>query len=265
MGSCRGRRLSASTPLAWSPGARIAAPGRETLRGILSGEPPTKTQIDRLGDRLRSGAPSDEDLILLDRFRRSYSVGYESVIATIRRELGVNPTGRPAKSTRSIIEKLRRETIRLSQMQDIAGCRFIVSDSTEQERAVAALRATLPEVHVDDRRRKPSHGYRAVHVIAVSDSKPIEVQVRTLLQHTWAEWSEKYSDVVDPEIKYGGGPEDIRHLLFESSQLVAMLEQMELEPGRMDHQALEELKRRTRGLMQSEIARLLHSKERGVP
>ena len=142
----------------------------------------SKAQVDRLGDRLRGGDPSDEDLVNLDQFRRSYAAGYEAVIGAIRENLGVEPTGRPAKSTQSIIEKLKRETIRLSQVQDIAGCRFSVLGALEQRSAADALLAALPGAVMDDRCQRPSHGYRALHVIARPDERPIEIQVRTALQ-----------------------------------------------------------------------------------
>jgi hypothetical protein len=81
----------------------------------------SKTQIDRLGDRLRKGNISEADLRLLDQYRRSFTEAYEVVVGTIRKKLALEPTGRPAKSTTSISEKLRRESIRLTQIQDIAG------------------------------------------------------------------------------------------------------------------------------------------------
>jgi hypothetical protein len=40
----------------------------------------SKTQIDRLGDRLRKGNITDEDLRLLDEYRRSFSGAYETVV-----------------------------------------------------------------------------------------------------------------------------------------------------------------------------------------
>jgi hypothetical protein len=46
----------------------------------------SKTQLDRLGDRLRKGAISEADLRLLDLYRRSFSDAYESVVGTIRKE-----------------------------------------------------------------------------------------------------------------------------------------------------------------------------------
>jgi len=99
----------------------------------------SNAQIDRLGDRLRTGDFGDEDLRALDEYRLSFSDAYEFVIGSIRQTLALEPTGRPAKSTKSIIEKLIRESIRLSQVQDIAGCRVVVSGLAEQNRAVVDL------------------------------------------------------------------------------------------------------------------------------
>lgn len=79
----------------------------------------SKTQIDRLGDRLRRGPIDEADLRLLDSYRKSFADAYDHVIRVIREPLNLAPTGRPAKSTTSIIEKLKRESIRLSQIQDI--------------------------------------------------------------------------------------------------------------------------------------------------
>ena len=77
----------------------------------------SKTQIDRLGDHLRKGSFGEADLRLLDEYRRSFTDAYEIVIGSIREELALEPTGRPAKSTSSISEKLRRESIRLTQFR----------------------------------------------------------------------------------------------------------------------------------------------------
>lgn len=73
----------------------------------------SKTQVDRLGDRLRKGNITEDDLRLLDQYRRSFREAYDTAIGRIRNELSLEPTGRPAKSTTSISDKLRRESIRL--------------------------------------------------------------------------------------------------------------------------------------------------------
>jgi len=188
----------------------------------------SKTQIDRLGDRLKKGDITEADLRLLDQYRRSFTGAYEVVVGAIRKELGLEPTGRPAKSTTSISDKLRRESIRLTQIQDIAGCRLIVSDIAEQERVVQSLHDLFEDTSIIDRREKPSHGYRAVHVVVKHQEKLIEVQIRTSLQHLWAELSEKLSDVYGPAIKYGGGDKDIQEELAEYSAMVAKDESLEV-------------------------------------
>lgn len=132
---------------------------------MLPSSNPSKTQIDHLGDRLRQGDVSEEDLRLLDNYRRSFSDAYEEVVGRIQDQIGLQPTGRPQKTRTSIIEKLRRQNTRLSQMQDIAGCRIVVIDLLTQDEAVERLKGLFGQLHIDDRRKQPSYGYRAVHVI----------------------------------------------------------------------------------------------------
>ncbi len=184
----------------------------------------SKTQIDRLGLRLKEGNIAEADLRVLDDYRRSFVGAYEQVVRTTRERLGVEATGRPAKSTTSIVEKLRRESIRLTQIQDIAGCRLVVNDITAQDRIVESFRGLFQDLTIVDRRERPSYGYRAVHIIVNIAGKPIEIQVRTPIQHKWAELSEKVSDMLDPTIKYGGGDKTIRDLLMSTSDLIASVE-----------------------------------------
>lgn len=187
----------------------------------------SKTQIDRLGERLKKGDISEADLRLLDLYRRSFTDAYEFVVGTIRKELKLEPTGRPSKTTTSITDKLRRESIRLTQIQDIAGCRLTTSDIATQNTVVQSLVALFEQTIVVDRRERPSHGYRAVHVIVKCQGKTIEVQVRTSLQHLWAELSEKYSDVESPAVKYGGGDESVQSFLKGVSSWISKEEALE--------------------------------------
>src|SRR6266850_1780937 len=103
---------------------------------MLSSSELSRSQINRLGERLRTGGISELDLRLLDGYRRSFTEVYEGIVGRIRDQLGLEPTGRLAKSTISIIDKLRRERTRLSRMQDIAGCRLVVPDIQTQDEVV---------------------------------------------------------------------------------------------------------------------------------
>jgi GTP pyrophosphokinase len=217
------------------PGA-YGAVGAECLPGVcrayvypvdVAEDPPTKTQLDKLGERLREGSTEEADLRALDNYRRSFRPAYDQVVRVLKKELQLEGTGRPAKTTVAIVEKLKRQKIRLTQIQDIAGVRLLVGDLPEQNRIVQALRGTFSDISIDDRRVKPSHGYRAVHVVVLAEERLVEVQVRTPEQHLWAELSEKLSDVVDPALKYGGGPADTRQTLLEYSSFVSRIEELE--------------------------------------
>lgn len=114
------------------------------------------------------------------------------------------------KTTGPIIDKLRRKT-RLSSMQDIVGYR-IVGDLTlrQQDELVTELRKCFSDARVVDRRARPMHGYRAVHVIAQVDGFPVEIQVRTLPQDGWAQIMERYGDLYGREIRYGELPTGLK-------------------------------------------------------
>ena len=55
------------------------------------------------------------------------------------------------------------------------------------------------------------------------------MQIRTELQHNWAELSEKFSDKIDPAIKYGGGIKDIQEFLYALSGQVKDYEELEIK------------------------------------
>ncbi len=198
----------------------------------------SKTQIDRLGERLKKGPTEESDLKLLEEYRKSFRDAYQSVIEQIQtiiysipfgKDYKIELAGRPEKSTISIIEKLNRESsIRLSQLQDIAGCRLVVPDILEQDRIVSLLKKQFPNAPVIDRRSQPSHGYRAIHILVKHSEKLIEIQLRSQLQHEWAELSEKLADKVDHAIKYGYGHPKILSFLYNLSVKINTCEQAEL-------------------------------------
>jgi ppGpp synthetase/RelA/SpoT-type nucleotidyltranferase len=187
----------------------------------------SKSAADRLGETIKSEGFSEQTLIQLDAYRLQFGAAYDFVVGRLR-ELGYEPTGRPAKSSRAILDKLRRESIRLSQIQDIAGCRIVVNGMTSQDEARDKLIKSFSTVQVVDRRSKPSHSYRAVHVVVESHALKVEIQVRTDHQQQWAELSEKLADRFGLEVKYGQGPKNVRDALSASSEYVAALERSEL-------------------------------------
>ena len=174
-------------------------------------------QIDRLGDRLREGVTL-EDRAFLDIYRESF---FETLLLVTfdlgRLGIGESDGGR-LKRPESVIAKLERDSrIRLSRMQDIAGCRLVANDKAEQDEIFVRLQTDFDIYRAYDIRKTPHSGYRAVHIVVRCGDKFVEVQVRTESQREWARLSEQ-ATAYDASIKYGGGSPAIRQALDELSE-----------------------------------------------
>ena len=176
----------------------------------------SRRQIDRLGERLRESATA-EHRALLAEYRESF---FDTLLLTTfdlgRLGIGESDGGR-LKRPESVIAKLQRNSkIRLSRMQDIAGCRMVADDKTEQDAIYARLQTEFDIYRAYDIREAPHSGYRAVHVVVRRDAKLVEVQVRTRNQRRWARLSELATSY-DSSVKYGGGDTAIRQALDDLS------------------------------------------------
>ena len=177
----------------------------------------TKSQINKLGEKLRKVFElNEETLSQLQQFRASYDEPMFKA-QNLLMNLGFEATSR-LKTTNTIIEKLRRERTRLAEMQDIGGLRIVSeADLAKQDEIVKRIVDAFPITKMIDRRRRPTHGYRAVHLIVTIDGHLIEIQVRTQLQDLWAQAMERLADKAGREIRYGGvaqtRSEDVETLL----------------------------------------------------
>lgn len=172
----------------------------------------TRSQIERLGVRLvRSQPPAAGDLAALHELLRVYGDALEEAVTAVQVRLGISPTAR-VKTTGTIIEKLERHGGSwLKSIQDLAGMRIVGTfNRTGQDIVVSQVVDLFSDgaraPRVIDRRADPSYGYRAVHVIGFARAMPVEIQVRTQLQHEWAELFEKLADAVGRGVRYGDAP-----------------------------------------------------------
>lgn len=115
---------------------------------------------------------------------------------------------RSRKDATTLIEKLRRPGASLSSVQDVVGLRIVGDLSLrDQDEVASELRALFADSRTVDRRASPTHGYRAIHVIARVNGFPVEIQVRTLYQHVWANATERLADAWGRGIRYGMPPD----------------------------------------------------------
>lgn len=196
---------------------------------------PTKADINRLGEALREGALTPELLANLDEYRNSFQPAIAEVLQTLnthRRMIGLEPLEfvlRPSKATPSIVAKLiRQPTLKFNQIQDIAGIRTITFDRDHQNAGVAMVSTVFEAPKIVDRRVAPSYGYRAVHVVVKAQGKPVEIQIRTHLQHVWAHTSERLSDKLGHDFKYGKAQTVLYQRMLALSDEIHQLEVREL-------------------------------------
>lgn len=173
--------------------------------------PMTRSAAERLGQRLaRDGFDQAKDIELFRELLEAYQVGLLDVREQIFDRTGLMATAR-LKTTKSLLEKLKREPTKLPSVQDVAGLRIVVKDRVEQ-RTLALSTALYFDMTSSrqhryvDRTASPRFGYRAIHVVVYALDIPVEVQFRTPLQDSWAQLAEKLGDRWGRGLRYGELP-----------------------------------------------------------
>ncbi|KAA2264030.1 RelA/SpoT domain-containing protein [Solihabitans fulvus] len=167
--------------------------------------PLSGNQLKKLTRRLRDRTAQPADRSALDEVLLYYADvparAYHDVEALCADLPHARPMAPRVKTLKTTLEKLDRHAHlhSIAQIRDLAGLRVVVhgprTDQDEVVRQTAELFTT--EAHTPkliDRRIDPREGYRAVHLEVQRDGILIEVQVRTELQHRWAEQFEQTSD-----------------------------------------------------------------------
>jgi Region found in RelA / SpoT proteins len=170
----------------------------------------------------------------------------------------------------SVMNKLVRETgMRLTQMQDLGGCRAIMKTVADVE-ALSDLYKTTSgnamfaeegSIKARDYIRNPKpDGYRGVHLVGrysarVAKNEPwnghrIEIQLRSQLQHAFATAVETVTTFTRSPLKFGGGQDDWKRFFSLVGSALAIRENTALVPGAPSDEVelLKELKELTKRL-----------------
>jgi ppGpp synthetase/RelA/SpoT-type nucleotidyltranferase len=116
-----------------------------------------------------------------------------------------------------IIRKLNRLTVRLTQLQDIGGCRIIVDKNADVDKLLKYLKEKVEQQdnlaieRITDYREKgrDNTGYRSVHAILKRSNVRLELQIRSRIQHYWAESIERTSVIYGYYLKEGEGDSSV--------------------------------------------------------
>jgi hypothetical protein len=212
----------------------------------------TRAQVNAAG-RVLATAPSDaeeldEALAIINNWRSSHSFPLNTFATTLRdKARRIYPHALVAqrlKRVSSIKAKLvKRRDMRLTQMQDIGGCRAIVENVAQVKR--------LQDAYLSSELRHRLHheknyietprdsGYRGVHLIysyrsdrseTYNDLK-IEMQLRSLHQHAWATAVETAGIFLMQPLKSSEGPEEWLRFFALTSSAFALVEGAPPVPG----------------------------------
>jgi hypothetical protein len=145
----------------------------------------------------------------------------------------------------SIISKLRRfQSMQLSTMQDLGGCRAVIRYISSLDRLVKVYETNSTKaakfIGKKDYISNPkSDGYRSVHLIYEYQGKSqcgafcglkIEIQIRTRLQHAWATALETIDTFTNQALKSGFGSEKWKRFFALMGTVMALREKRPLVP-----------------------------------
>jgi len=201
----------------------------------------SRSRVNAAGDAVRVNSASAEDLRIIDEWRAAHSTVLNTFRATLRnraKEFGGSVVQR-LKRKSTIFDKLNRhKRMELSRMEDIAGCRAIFPDikTLNEFRASlhnGAIGHTLkndPEKYNYIRRPKKD-GYRGIHdvyeyceITGKNENLTglrVEIQYRTLVQHSWATTNEILGFITDSHPKYHRGDPRFVEAMALASEILA--------------------------------------------
>jgi ppGpp synthetase/RelA/SpoT-type nucleotidyltranferase len=192
----------------------------------------SRREVNRAGNTLINPFASAEDLenayVVINNWRASHNFPLNTFQIRLRDKAAQvdknSLVAQRIKRLSSIKSKLERiNGINLAQIQDIGGCRAIVSNiqsvnelvriyKSQQSRGLKHALFSFDDYVFE----KPKiDGYRSVHLVyhyksdknILYQNLKIEIQIRTLLQHAWATTVETIDTFTEQTLKIGGGNE----------------------------------------------------------
>jgi len=220
----------------------------------------SKSKVDWAGDILINKTSSSDKrekaLEILDNWRAIHRYPmhiFKQRLKRVSKKIDKNaPSVQRLKRLPSILKKLQRKyygnkpTMKLSQMQDIAGCRIVLSNVELAKKLYKEeyIKGDLKHEKVNEKdyiTYPKKDGYRSIHLIYryKSDKEGkkdysgllIEVQIRSKLQHIWATAIEIADFFTGQAIKSNEGQKEWMDFFRLVSSAFALMENTALVPN----------------------------------
>jgi ppGpp synthetase/RelA/SpoT-type nucleotidyltranferase len=205
---------------------------------------PSKTKIDKAGLALAKNKYRDEDEYfeleeVFDECRKAHLQPLSETTLELQHLLtnygAQYYIAQRLKRKLQIVRKLNRLSVRLTQLQDIGGCRIIVQKNADVDRLHKYLveKVQSQSVFAIDRTTdyrelgRDDTGYRSLHVILQRSGVHLELQIRSRIQHYWSESIERTSVIYGYHLKESEGDKKVIRYFKNLSDVF-----YELEAGR---------------------------------
>lgn len=230
----------------------------------------SKSLIDKAGRALAGQISVSEEQLLefeyyFDEYRKSHLQPLSEITLELQGWLqGYGDSyyiAQRLKRKPQISRKLKRLSARLTQLQDIGGCRIIVARNRDVDRLRDFIRQQLAggggftllrETDYRERGRDDS-GYRALHLMLQRDGRTVELQLRSKIQHHWAEGIERTSVIYGRHLKEGDGDSAVIGYFKSLSDLFYEIEAGRT-PGTAEKLAVERARVRSEEIVKSSDA-----------
>ena len=202
-------------------------------------------------DTANNNLAKEAALIMINNWRTCHNFPLNTFQSRLRKKAKIVDENslvvQRIKRLASIKNKLVRfPNMKLTQIQDIGGCRAILAtvDHVDALVDIYKHRQSRGMKHKlakeDDYITDPKEsGYRGIHLVYKYDSDKntsykdlkIEIQIRSLLQHAWATAIETVDTFTSQSLKSSQGDADWEHFFILMSSIMAMKESKPLAPN----------------------------------
>ncbi|MGZ8227647.1 MAG: RelA/SpoT domain-containing protein [Methylococcaceae bacterium] len=201
----------------------------------------SKSRINKAGANVRNNNATNEDLHVIDEWRSAHSAVLNTFQAILRqRTKGLNiVVAQRHKRKSTIVGKLGRfPDMQLARMDDVAGFRLIFRSINElyefrkNFHKARFLHQRRNDVDKYDYIKSPkSTGYRGIHDVYAYDVNSkngrylkgllVEIQYRTLIQHSWATAVEVIGFITESQPKFQEGDKRYLNAMALASEILS--------------------------------------------
>lgn len=201
----------------------------------------SKNRVNRAGENVRKGQITNDDLLVIERWRaahRSVLNTFQAILRTRTKGTKISVAQRHKRKNTIFWKLTRIPGMQLSRMDDVAGCRLIFEkiedlyDFRKKFHTARFKHRRRNDIDKYDYIKKPKQtGYRGIHDVYEYDVNSncgralkglyIEIQYRTLVQHAWATAVELIGFITESQPKFRQGDTRYEEAMALASELLA--------------------------------------------